>query len=191
MTGILKEVYKIMIEDIKKVTGNFKAWTVTQTLFAQIIGVSIPRVNQLIEEGIVHRNPADKSGGVLLIQSLKDVIESRKSGSNTDGSNSDANFWKERGLHEKAKRQMAELKYKKAEAAVYDASTVEMAFIEMLTTLRSHLLGLPSKFAVQLEGKSRSEIYDVLTKEIEEKLMELSQSYNADDFAEDIVAEED
>ena len=175
-----------MAEDVKKVTGNFKSWTVTQTIFAQIIGVSTPRVNQLIDEGVVHRNPADKSGGVLLIQSLKDFISSRKSSNDSDG-NGDAGFWKERGLHERAKRKMAELKLTKAEGEVYDATTVELAFIEMLTMLRTHLLGLPAKFAVQLEGKSREEIYEILTEEIENKLAEMSESYNPKDFAEEIV----
>ena len=176
-----------MAEDVKKVTGNFKHWTVTQTNFAQIIGVSVPRVNQLIEEGIVHRNPADKSGGVLLIQSLKDYVAARNAKNSTDDNdNGDAVFWKERGLHERAKRKTAELKLKKAEGAVYDALTVEMAFTEMLTMLRTHLLGLPSKFAVQLEGKNRNEIYDILTKEIESKLFEMSESYNEDEFRDEI-----
>lgn len=173
-----------MAEDVKKVTGNFKNWTVTQTIFAQIIGVSVPRVNQLIDEGIVHRNPADKSGGVLLIQSLKDFVSSRQTSKDEEG-NGDAGFWKERGLHERAKRKMAELQLKKAEGNVYDATTVELAFIEMLSMLRTHLLGLPSKFATQLEGKNRNEIYDVLTDEIENKLLEMSEAYNPKEFREE------
>ena len=179
-----------MAEDVKKVTGNFKSWTVTQTIFAQIIGVSTPRVNQLIEEQIVHRNPADKSGGVLLIQSLKDVIESRQTSGK--GSNSDeANFWKERGLHERAKRQMAELKLQKAAGEVYDSLTVENAFTTILGVLRGHLLGLPSKFATQLEGKSRNEIFDIMSKEIESKLLELSEAYDAENFSEEMIELQD
>lgn len=161
------------MDSVKKITGNFKHWTVTQTNFAQIIGVSVPRVNQLIEEGIIHKNPADKSGGVLLVQSLKDFISSRKA---DDGGeeNGDAVFWKERGLHEKAKRKTAELKLAKLEREVYDAGAVDLAITEMLTMLRTHLLALPSKFATQLEGKTRNEIYDILTAEIEGKLEEIS-----------------
>ena len=151
-----------MNQDVKKITGNFKSWTVTQTNFAQIIGVSVPRVNQLIEEGIVHRNPADKSGGVLLVQSLKDFVSARSSKSSSDDNdNGDAVFWKERGLHERAKRKTAELKLRKAEGEVYDALTVENAFTTILGVLRGHLLGLPSKFATQLEGKSRDEIFGI------------------------------
>lgn len=173
-----------MYDDVKKLTGNFKRWTVTQTVFAQIIGVSIPRVSQLIDEEIIHRNPADKSGGVLLIQSLKDFISSRKTSTDSEG-NGDAGFWKERGLHERAKRKLAELQLKKAEGSVYDAVTVELAFTEILSMLRTHLLGLPSKFATQLEGKSREEIYDTLTEEIESKLLEMSESYNPKEFREE------
>ena len=176
----------MLTNETKKITGNFKTWTVTQTLFGQIIGVSTPRVNQLIEEGVAHRNPADKSGGVLLIQSLKDYLTSKKS---TNEENGDAIFWKERGLHERAKRKTAELKLRKAEGEVYDALTVELAFTEMLSMLRSHLTALPSKFATQLEGKTRGEIYDILTREIEEKLFELSNAYNPKEFSEQLLTE--
>ena len=181
-----------MNQDVKKITGNFKSWTVTQTNFAQIIGVSVPRVNQLIEEGIVHRNPADKSGGVLLVQSLKDFVSARSSKSSSDDNdNGDAVFWKERGLHERAKRKTAELKLRKAEGEVYDALTVENAFTTILGVLRGHLLGLPSKFATQLEGKTRDEIFDVLSKEIESKLFELSEAYESENFSEALIPDED
>ena len=87
---------------------------------------------------------------------------------------SEASYWKEKALREHINRKRDALKLKKEEGAVYDARTVELAFIEILTILRTQLLGLPSKFAVQLEGKSRNEIYEMLTQEIEARLLEMS-----------------
>ena len=52
---------------------------------------------------------------------------------------------------------------------------------EMASNLRAQLLGLPSKLAPILEHRKKEEIYDILTKEIEEKLSELSR-YSPDLF---------
>ena len=151
-----------------KILGNFKEWTVTQTKLAEILGVSVQRVNQLIDEEIVIRAEMDKVGSVLLIDSVRNYYLSK------NASGDGANYWKEKALHERVNRKRDELKLQKEDGSVYDSATVEQAFIEMLTILRTNLLGLPSKLAVQLENKSRAEIYEVITEEIEGKLAELS-----------------
>lgn len=151
-----------------KILGNFKEWTVTQTKLAEILGVSVQRVNQLIEEEVVIRAEMDNVGAVLLIDSLRNYYLSRKV--TGDG----ANYWKEKALREQINRKRDALKLQQEDGSVYTAVAVEAAFIEMLTVLRTNLLGLPSKFAVQLENKSRAEIYEIITEEIESNLAELS-----------------
>lgn len=59
---------------------------------------------------------------------------------------------------------------------------------EMVSNLRTQLLGLPSKLAPMLNGADRDRIYDVLTQEIEEKLMELSE-YRPEMFMSEEVVE--
>ena len=61
------------------------------------------------------------------------------------------------------------------ESNVYDARTVELVLTEMLSNLRTQLLGLPAKMAPTLVSKSREQIYESMTKEIEDKLGELSE----------------
>ena len=77
-------------------------------------------------------------------------------------------------MHEKAKRKKAEIEVERLQGEVYLAADVEGALAEILTMLRNNLLGLPSKFAVQLENKSREEINSTLTAEIENLLEDLS-----------------
>lgn len=170
-----------------RITGDFKDWTVTQSLLAKILGVSVPRINQLIDEEIVMRDEQSINGAVLLIPSIRNYYMSKKSSSGGD----DVAFWKEKGLHERAKRKTSELKLRKMEGELYEAETVEAVFFELLTTLKTHLLAMPAKFATILEGKTREEINEILTHEIENKLTELSGSYNADDFKEEINSESD
>jgi len=162
-----------------KVNGVIREMTCTQTQLAKAIGVSQARVNQLIDEGVVIRDEFATNGQVMLYESLQNYFLSK----NVSGDS--VNFWKEKGLHERAKRELAELKVDKAKGEVYDAATVESVLTELLTNFRSKLLGLPAKYSTQIEGKTRAEIYDMLTAAIEEELTELSEGVKAVDFNED------
>ena len=162
-----------------KVNGVIREMTCTQTQLAKAIGVSQARVNQLIDEGVVVRDEFSTNGQVMLYESLQNYFLSK----NVSGDS--VNFWKEKGLHERAKRELAELKVDKAKGEVYDAATVEGVLTELLTNFRSKLLGLPAKYSTQVEGKTRAEIYDLLTAAIEEELTELSEGVKTVDFNED------
>lgn len=162
-----------------KLSGNFKSWAVTQSLLAKILELSVPRVNQLIDEEIVLRDETDKGGAVLLIDSLRNYYLSK------NPSGESVSFWKEKSLHEKANREMAELKLAERRGQLYEASIVEGVFIEIVVVLKNQLLGLPTKLAADLEGKSKDEIYARLTSELESALSELSKSYNGAEFKEE------
>ena len=162
-----------------RIQGEVKDATCTQTQLSRALGVSKQRVGQLIDEGIVVRDEFATNGQVLLFESLQNYFLSK----NVGGDN--VNFWKERGLHERAKRELAELKLSKSRGEVYAAETVENVLIELLTNFRSKLLGLPSKYATQLEGKNRDEIYTALTSAIEEELAELSEGVKTSNYDED------
>lgn len=168
-----------------KLVGNYKEWSVSQTLLANILDVSQPRINQMIDEGIVLRDETSKGSSVLLIDSARNYWLSK----NVSGGGVD--FWKEKGLHERAKRQLTELKVREREGELYEAEVVEAVMSEHLTNFRTKLLGLASKFATQLESKTRGEIYDMLTLEIEMALDELARNYRLADFTTDTQIEED
>ena len=76
------------------------------------------------------------------------------------------------------------------ERRAYSAKTVELVLTEMLSNLRTQLLGLPSKLAPQLEGKTRDQIYEVMTRELEERLSELSE-YTPELFTEEEIEADD
>lgn len=164
-----------------KVSGNPKNITVTQRAFAGCIGVTQPRVSQLIKEGIVIKDDESPSGGVYLVASLINYFKSK---SGADGE--DVDYMEEKAKHEKTKREIAELRLAKMEHSVYDARTVEFVMTEQYSNLRTQLLGMPSKLAPQLEGKKKEEIYAVMTREIEEKLEELAE-YSPDIFTQEEI----
>lgn len=127
-----------------KVSKNLRLLTTTQSELALAIGVSQQRVSQLISENVILR---DKNNSVLVIESLKNYYKLKANSENPD----DIDFQKERALHEKTKREIAELKLAKMQRSAYDARTVELVLTEMLSNLRTQLLGLPSKLAPILE----------------------------------------
>ncbi len=157
-----------------KVAGDPRHITVSQSNFAKAVGLTTGRVSQLIHEGVVIRDDEDARGGVFLLQSVRNYDRLKGVGTQAEGE-ADIDYMSEKALHERVKRELAELKLAKAEARAYDARTVEMVLTEMLSNLRTQLLGLPSKLAPQLEDKSKGEIYEIMTREIEEKLDELSE----------------
>ena len=156
-----------------KIREDLRNLTTTQSNLAKALGLTQPRINQLIDEEIVVRDEQDTSGAVKVFESVKNFYLSKNSVA-TGG----VDYWKERGLHERAKRQMAELKVSQAEGELYFAADVEAVMIEQLTNFRNKLLGLPAKFAVRLEGKNREEINEMLTEEIENCLEELANNYS-------------
>ena len=157
-----------------KATEDPRKITVSQVNLAKALGVTTVRVNQLIQEGIVIRDDEDKRGGVYLLQSVRNY-DRLKGGSQTDENGESIDYMAEKARHEKVKREISELKLAKAEARADDARTVELVLTEMLSNLRTQLLGLPSKLAPMLEKKGKGKIYEVMTREIEEKLSELSE----------------
>ena len=126
-----------------KLDGEIQDVTVTQRQLSRALQLGTTRINQLIDEGIVIRDETSRSGQVMLLESLKNYYLSK----NVSGDG--VNFWKERGLHEKAKRELAELKLSKSRGEVYEAATVESVLVELLTNFRSKLLGLPAKYSPQ------------------------------------------
>ena len=171
-----------------KVTEDARKITVSQSNLARAIGVTSGRVSQLIQEGIVLRDDRDSRGGVFLVQSIRNY-DALKNGRDGEGDD-DLDYISEKAKHERVKREIAELRLAKMERRVYDAKTVELVLTEMLSNLRTQILGLPSNLAPQLEGKTRDQIYEVMTRELEERLSELSE-YTPELFTEEEIETDD
>ena len=160
--------------------------TCTQKVLAEALNLSTVRIYQLIKEGIVVRDPNDKKGGVFLVESCRNYwrMKNRKNAITDDGVLIDIE--KERALHEAADRKLAELKLAKLEGRVFDATTVELKQVEVLSNLRTRLLGLPAKLAPEIEMLDEAGIEKLLTREIEEALDELPE-YSPDLYVDEEV----
>ncbi|MBQ9487811.1 MAG: hypothetical protein IJU91_08460, partial [Selenomonadaceae bacterium] len=140
----------------------------SQSALARYLNLTQARVNQLIGEGIVIRSK--KETGVLVADSIKNYFVDKSKREDTET----VNFWQEKGLHERAKRELVELKLAKARGQVYDAKVVEQALEKMLTTFRTNLTGLAHRLPAELAYCTEEEMHDVLAASFENLLAELS-----------------
>lgn len=169
-----------------KLQGNPKIWTVTQTQFAQIIGVSQQRVSQLIDEQVLMKDEGSKSGAILLIDSLREYYLSKQAAK--DGAES-INYWKERALLTKKQRELAELKLEKERGNLYDAAEVEGVLTELIVNFRNKLSGIAAKLSPQLAGKDVAQINKIIAAEIDDNLEELADELAGTDFTEEVEDE--
>lgn len=139
---------------------------------ASCIGLTRPRIIQLANEGVFDR---DKNSKYVVQDNIKRYIDHVKNGDKGTETDEEfqANYWQEKALHEKAKRELTEMNLAKMQGKMHEAKDVELVMTEMLTNLRTQLLGLPSQLAPQLTGKTQEEIYTAMNSAIEEKLIEL------------------
>ena len=152
-----------------KIKENLLQITTSQSNLAQALKLTPPRISAMIKSGIIVKDDSDRSGGVYIFESLKNYYQRHSS-------DNDVDFNQERALHERAKRQIAELKLEKAED---------------LVKLRTRLLTIPSKLAPMIEGKSKGEIDLILTREIEDTLAEMSNFDPSVFISEDIDDEDE
>lgn len=141
---------------------------VTQKQLAQVLKLSPTRANELTQEQIFVRDETARNGQVMLFESLKNYFLSKKP---TDEG---VNYWQEKARHEKAKRELAELKLSKERGESYDALEVETAWLELITDFKQKLIGLGHKVAPRLEGLSSGAICAIIDAELELALKELS-----------------
>ena len=140
---------------------------VVSASLAAIIGMTRQRVDQLAKEGVFAKNDAGK---YPLAENVRRWIAYK-----TSSSNGEAKFNDERNVHEKIKRETAELKLARLRNEVHNAKDIELMVGGMLTVFKRRMLSIPHKMAMMLAGKSEEDVDEILSAEIEAALMELSQ----------------
>lgn len=140
---------------------------VASSAIAALIGLTRPRVDQLAKEGVFNKNDAGK---YPLTENIRRWI-AYKTSSNSGETKADD----ERNIHEKIKRETAELKLARLRNEVHNTKDIELMVGGMLTIFKRRMLSIPHKMAMMLAGKSEDDIDEILSAEIESALIELSQ----------------
>lgn len=167
-----------------KAVGEVKNITTTQAALARYLNLSQPRIHQLIDEEIVMRS--NDGNSVLVADSIKNYFMAKSNKAENDTPKVD--YWQEKGLLERAKRELAELKLAKARGQVYDAADVEKAFVELLANVRTNLMNLAHYLPQELTDCTEDEISAILNSSFENLLEEMS-NFDTKSFANGEVEE--
>jgi phage terminase Nu1 subunit (DNA packaging protein) len=141
----------------------------TTKQLSEIIDLTPRRIQQLAEEGILIKA---SRGQYKAVESIRKYIQhiQEKVGEN------EVDYYREKALHEKAKREKAEMIVSVMKGDLHRAEDVKFVMNDMISAFRTKTMSLPAKLAPQLIGKSEHvEIQGVLTREVREALTELSE----------------
>lgn len=134
---------------------------------AKALKLTVRRVNQLAKQSILKREADGKFH-------LPDAVETYYAFKFKDAEA--INYDREHALHEKAKRETAEIELEQLKGSLLLAADVEQAMATMILTCRSRLQAIPTKCAPKVIGqKSLAVIVDVIQKEVHEALAELRE----------------
>lgn len=151
-----------------RITKNLNSLTTTQTEMAKILGITQQRVSQLVKNETLIR---DENGSVFVVKSLHNFYKSQTE--NTE--NEDVSFAREKALHEKANRELAELELAEKRGDMHCTADIELTVGGLITVFKKNVLTIPSKMAPILAGKTAEDIKELLTQEGIRCLTELSR----------------
>lgn len=156
---------------------------------AKMFNMTERNVRYLVEEGIIARV---NHGRYDLIDTVSRYITYLKmSNDGLDESKVQESLEYEKWLHEKAKREKAEIELSHIKKEMHKADEVEKVLNHMLASFRSKMLALPSKATLLLSIKDDpKEIEALLERDIYEALGELA-NYEPSLFFEEDEIEDD
>lgn len=133
---------------------------------AKIMDLSERRVNQLVAEKVITKDP---DGQFNVMQVILDYYK------NKAGIGPGINYDQEHALLEKVKREIAEIELAELKKEVHRADDIKNVLGGMIIACRNKLLAMPLGVAVKLVGQRNPNIIiDVLTKEVKIALDELA-----------------
>lgn len=159
---------------------------VNSVTLGDIWGITDRRVRQLVDEGVIETVGRGKYDLVectrrycTYLRAIADAADDKKTAK--------LSYDEEHAIHEKVKRETAELQLKVMKGELHRGKDVETVMTDMITRAKTKLLGIPSKVAPMVIGyKDMAKVQGILQKHIEEALLELSE-YDPNLFINDEV----
>lgn len=163
--------------------------TVSAAVLGDLFSVTERQIRYRAEEGVIVRAA---KGRYKLVDSVKNYIlmlKLEKEGIGTEFTDGEINLEEEKGLHERVKRHISELKLQIMKGELHKADDVETVMMDMLASFKTRIMNIPSKVAPVLENRDAAYIKDKLTATITEALNELKdydpKMFYSEEYVED------
>lgn len=154
---------------------NLNEILTTSDGLAEVFGVTRPRIIQLANEDILKRDKNSKYVVGEAVKNYLNYIKKDNGGGKKEQSDEQVDYWKEKALHERAKRKLTEINLDQKVGQIHSSKDVELVMTEMLVTLRTKLQGFPTQISGKLVGQTQDVIYEIMNSELEKILLELSE----------------
>ncbi|PWK16074.1 hypothetical protein [Tumebacillus permanentifrigoris] len=142
---------------------------VSTSELAKILGKTARWINELTREGVLVQTGRGK---YPLAESVQRYVEHLKKQYEEVGG---IDYAFEKAAHERAKREKAEIELAAMRGQMHRGEDIAAVMNDMVGGFRAKMLGLPSKVAPQLVGKTETPvILAILTQEVHDSLSELS-----------------
>lgn len=164
--------------------SNLDGVFVTAKVMGQIIGVTDRQIRNLANDGMI---PRLSNGSYELVPALNAYIENVKLSAKEEKTEvrKEESLNREKLLHERAKRQKAELQVGQMRGQLHHSDTIRAVLTDMLANFKAKMLTMPVKTAPMLIGhKEIAIIQEILQDEVYEALNEL-KDYDPEDYIDD------
>jgi len=153
------------IKDIQELKNRM----VNAQELANLLGCTTQYVYMLTKQGIlVKEGPSQFPLAENIQKYLQYLLKSEKGGDKTS-------YWAEKSLHERALRQLSELRLKKLHDKLHDAKAVEAIMNDMMSYFRKRSLAIADETPSKLVGITNpAEICDILSDAVKDALSDMS-----------------
>ncbi|MEQ6355932.1 hypothetical protein ABNX05_14980 [Lysinibacillus sp. M3] len=158
---------------------------VSTEAIAKMFNVTSRRVRQFVEEGVIERVGY---GRFNLVDTVSKYITFLKLSASMNQDDITESLDYEKWLHEKAKREKAEIELSHLKKEMHSSGEIEEVMNNMIMNFRQRILSIPTKCALQLINQDDPKyVESIIEASIHEALIELS-NYDPSQF---VVSEEE
>ena len=170
-------------------TTQQKRTMVDATMVAKLFNLTVRRIQQLTQDGVLATELVDKKRKYDLLLTVQRYIaylqeQVVKKGENKDDAQNESRKIKADADLRAAKAEIADMELKELRGEMHRSEDVEAMTTDLVFTIRSMMLALPGRLAIDLAKITKpAEISERIKQEIHAILLELSNyQYDADAY---------
>lgn len=170
-------------------TTQQKRTMVDATMVAKLFNLTVRRIQQLTQDGVLATELVDKKRKydlLLTVQRYIAYLQEKvvKKGENKDDAQNESRKIKADADLRAAKAEIADMELKELRGEMHRSEDVEAMTTDLVFTIRSMMLALPGRLAIDLAKITKpAEISESIKQEIHAILLELSNyQYDADAY---------
>ncbi len=149
---------------------------VTSKELAEIFGLTVGRISQMRKDGVLEATGSPfKFDLCNSVQAYVRYMVNSAKGRTDDDADAESKKLQAEADYKEAKARQEELKLAELEGRMHSAEDVEAATTQLVYAVRSAMLAMPGRIAVDVVGKTAAEASEIVRREVFAALESLSE----------------